>query len=91
MLRAAKLWLAPAEPGFHRDVDALVEGSHRTASKSVGADVKADQGPGPTLFYPSRLCASPARWLTLAWPSENQMRLLLWSVERSIAGLCAPT
>jgi len=86
----AKLWLVPANLASYRDVDALVEWIGTEQTKSVGADVKVTkEALVPTLFYPF---AAPRVSGTLADAgpaSENQMRLLLWSVERSIAGLCA--
>ena len=86
----ARLWLVPANLASYRDVDALVEWIGTEQTKSVGADVKVTkEALVPTLFYPF---AAPRVSGTLADAgpaSENQLRLLLWSVERSIAGLCA--
>lgn len=86
----AKLWLLPANLASYRDVDALVEWIGTEQTKSVGADVTVTkEALVPTLFYPF---AAPRVSGTLADAgpaSENQLRLLLWSVERSIAGLAA--
>ena len=84
----ARLWLVPANLASYRDVDALAEWIGTEQTKSVGADVVVTkEALVPTLFYPF---AAPRVSGTLADAgpaSENQFRLLLWSVERSIAAL----
>jgi fatty acid synthase len=86
----AKLWLVPANLASYRDVDALVDWVGHSQSKSVGGTAQ-EVKPAllPTLFFPF---AAPRVSGTLgdAGPrSENQMRLLLWSVERTLTGLAA--
>ena len=86
----ARLWLLPANLSSYRDVDALVDWVGSTQTKTVGGSaVEVKPALVPTLFFPF---AAPRVSGTLAdaGPApENQFRLLLWSVERTIAGLAA--
>ncbi|MDO4911772.1 MAG: DUF1729 domain-containing protein [Corynebacterium sp.] len=84
----AALWVVPANLSSYTDVDALVEwiGNEETATVN-GASKLVKPAQVPTLLFPF---AAPRVQGTLAdagAQAENQMRLLLWSVERLIAGL----
>ncbi|WP_018296209.1 type I polyketide synthase [Corynebacterium lubricantis] len=86
----AKLWVVPANLSAMNDLDALVEWIGTEQTTTVGADKKVTK-PAlvPTLLFPF---AAPRVSGTLADAgpaAEAQMRLLLWSVERLIAGLSA--
>ncbi|RSX55418.1 type I polyketide synthase [Bifidobacterium samirii] len=86
----ARLWLVPANLSSYRDVDALVAwigGEQRKTSGATTTIVKPAYE--PTLFFP--FAAPPVRG-TLADSGElfeSQARLMLWGVERAIAGLAA--
>ena len=84
----AKLWVVPANMSSYRDIDALVEWIGNEQKETVGGETKLiKEALVPTLFFPF---AAPRVHGTLkdaGAASENQTRLLLWSVERSIAGL----
>ncbi len=84
----AKLWVLPANLSSYRDVDALIEWIASPQSKSVGGSpVEIKPALIPTLFFPF---AAPRVVGTMAEAGpvpENQMRLLLWSIERTISGL----
>ena len=86
----AALWILPANLSSYRDVDSLVDWVARVQTKSVGGSpVVTKPALVPTLFFPF---AAPRVTGTMAdaGPApENQMRLLLWSVERTIARLAA--
>ncbi|WP_342661850.1 fatty acid synthase subunit beta domain-containing protein [Corynebacterium caspium] len=86
----AALWVVPCNAASFTDIDALAQWIGTTQTTIIGAE-KVVQKPAlvPTLLFPF---AAPAVHGTLneAGPeAENQMRLLLWSVERSIAKLSA--
>jgi fatty acid synthase len=84
----AKLWVVPANMSSYRDIDALAQWIGSEQRETVGGETKLiKEALVPTLFFPF---AAPRVHGTLkdaGAASENQMRLLLWSVERSIAGL----
>ncbi len=84
----AKLWLVPANLSSYRDVDALVTWVGNEQKKTSGATTTIlKPAYEPTLFFP--FAAPPVRG-TLADSGElfeSQARLMLWGVERAIAGL----
>ena len=80
----------PANLSSYADLDNVIEwiGSEQTATVN-GATKLIKPALKPTLLFPF---AAPSVSGTLAdagAPAEMQMRLLLWSVERLIAGLSA--
>lgn len=84
----AALWVAPANLSSYGDLDALIEwiGNEQTATVN-GQKKQIKPALVPTLLFPF---AAPRVMGTLADAgprAENEMRLLLWSVERLIAGL----
>lgn len=84
----AKLWVVPANLTSYQDLDQVVEWIGNEQTTTVGANsVVTKPALTPTLLFPF---AAPrvAGSLADAGPAaEMQMRLLLWSVERLIAGL----
>ena len=86
----AKLWLVPANLSSYRDVDALVKWIGEVQKKTSGATTTIlKPAYEPTLFFPF---AAPPVHGTLADSGElfeSQARLMLWGVERAIAGLAA--
>ncbi|MBT1173470.1 DUF1729 domain-containing protein [Bifidobacterium sp. MA2] len=84
----ARLWLVPANLSSFRDVDALVDWVGNVQKKTTGATTTIlKPAYEPTLFFPF---AAPPVHGTLADSGElfeSQARLMLWGVERAIAGL----
>ena len=83
----AKLWLVPANLSSYRDVDALMKWVG-TVSKKVSGATTTILKPAyePSMFFPF---AAPPVHGTLADSGslfESQSRLMLWGVERAIAG-----
>jgi fatty acid synthase len=87
---AAQLWLLPANLSSYRDVDAVVNWIGSEQKETVGASVTIIKPAyEPDLFFPF---AAPAVHGTLNDSGElfeSQARLMLWGVERAIAGLAA--
>ncbi|MDO4899659.1 type I polyketide synthase [Actinomyces sp.] len=86
----ARLWMVPANLASYRDVDALADwiGNDQTVT-SGGSTQLVKEALVPTLLFPF---AAPRVVGTLADAgpeAESQTRLLLWSVERTIAALSA--
>nr|WP_084500987.1 type I polyketide synthase [Actinomyces slackii] len=86
----ARLWMVPANLSSYRDVDALAEwiGNDQIVTAG-GKTTVVKEALVPTLLFPF---AAPRVSGTLADAgpaAESQTRLLLWSVERSIAALSA--
>ncbi|MDU0347514.1 acyltransferase domain-containing protein, partial [Actinomyces sp. MRS3W] len=86
----ARLWMVPANLASYRDVDALADwiGNDQTVT-SGGTTQLVKEALVPTLLFPF---AAPRVVGTLADAgpaAESQTRLLLWSVERTIAALSA--
>ncbi|QPK79392.1 DUF1729 domain-containing protein [Corynebacterium lizhenjunii] len=84
----AALWLVPANLSSYRDVDALVEWIGSEQRQSVGNEVKILK-PAliPTLAFPFAAPSVSGSLAEAGGQAESQTRLLLWSVERTIAGL----
>ena len=89
-VNGAKLWLVPANLSSFRDVDALVKWVGNVQKKTSGATTTIlKPAYEPTLFFPF---AAPPVHGTMADSGElfeSQARLMLWGVERAIAGLSA--
>ncbi|WP_026161303.1 type I polyketide synthase [Corynebacterium ciconiae] len=86
----ATLWVIPANLASYADLDAVVDWIGSELRVTVGASsVVTKPALVPTLIFP--FAAPPVQGsIDEAGPqAENQMRLLLWSVERLIAGLSA--
>ena len=86
--QGSALWLVPANLSSYRDVDALIDWIGSEQRESVGNEVKVlKPALTPTVAFPFA-APSVAGSLAEAGPStETQARLLLWSLERTIAGL----
>ena len=86
----ARLWMVPANLASYRDVDALADWiGHDQVITSGGSSKLVKEALVPTLLFPF---AAPRVSGTLADAgpeAESQTRLLLWSVERTIAVLSA--
>ncbi len=86
----AQLWLVPANLSSYRDVDALVDWVGNVQKKTTGATTTIlKPAYQPDLFFPF---AAPPVHGSLADSGElfeSQARLMLWGVERAIAGLSA--
>ena len=83
----ARLWLLPANLSSYRDVDALVDWVGSEQKKTTGAKTTIlKPAYEPTLLLPF---AAPPMHGTMADSGrlfESQSRLMLWSLERQIAG-----
>ncbi|PAU67719.1 fatty-acid synthase [Bifidobacterium criceti] len=86
----ANLWLVPANLSSYRDVDALVAWVGHVQKKTNGATTTVlKPAYEPDLFFPF---AAPPVHGSLADSGalfESQARLMLWGVERAIAGFAA--
>lgn len=84
----AALWVAPANLSSYEDLDNLVEwiGSEQTATVN-GAKKVLKKPLIPTLLFPFAAPGVSGSVDDAGPQAESQMRLLLWSVERLIAGL----
>lgn len=84
----AALWLVPVNLNSYRDVDALIDWIGNEAKTTVGGQaqvVKAAQV--PDLLFPFAAPNVHGSLADAGPAAEHQTRLLLWSVERLIAGL----
>lgn len=86
----SQLWLVPANLASYRDVDALVHWVGNVQKKTSGATTTVlKPAYEPTLFFPF---AAPPVHGTVSDSGElfeSQARLMLWGVERAIAGFAA--
>ena len=84
----AQLWVVPANLNSFADLDAVIDWIGNEQTATVGGSSKlVKPAMVPNLLFPF---AAPRVQGTLAdagAPAEAQMRLLLWSVEKLIAGL----
>lgn len=84
----AALWLVPANLSSYRDIDALIEWIGAEQKESVGNEVKIIKPAlTPTLAFPFAAPGVSGSLADAGPAAENQTRLLLWSVERTIARL----
>ncbi|NLF92023.1 MAG: type I polyketide synthase, partial [Corynebacterium marinum] len=84
----AALWLVPANLSSYRDIDALVDWIGSEQKESVGNEVKIIKPAlTPTLAFPFAAPSVSGSLADAGPAAENQTRLLLWSVERTIARL----
>ena len=84
----AALWLVPANLSSFRDVDSLIEWIGTEQRESVGNEVKVlKPALTPTLAFPFAAPSVSGSLADAGSATENQARLLLWSLERTIAGL----
>ncbi|KAB7790460.1 type I polyketide synthase [Bifidobacterium leontopitheci] len=84
----ARLWLVPANLSSYQDVDALVEWVTSEQKRSIGADsILLKPALMPDFFIPFAAPHVSGMLDQVGPAAEQQMRLLLWSVERGIADL----
>ena len=82
------LWLVPANLSSFRDIDALIDWIGTEQRESVGNEVKIlKPALTPTLAFPFAAPSVSGSLADASGSTEAQARLLLWSVERTIAGL----
>ncbi|AGS33885.1 fatty acid synthase [Corynebacterium maris DSM 45190] len=82
------LWLVPANLSSYRDIDSLIDWIGNEQKESVGNEVKVTKPAlTPTLAFPFAAPSVSGSLADAGPAAENQTRLLLWSVERTIAGL----
>lgn len=82
------LWLVPANLSSFRDIDALIDWIGTEQRESVGNEVKIlKPALTPTLAFPFAAPSVSGSLADASGTTETQARLLLWSVERTIAGL----
>ncbi len=87
---AASLWVVPANLSSFADLDGVIEwiGSEQTATVN-GESKLVKPALKPTLLFPFAAPRVSGSLADAGPAAEMQMRLLLWSVERLIAGLSA--
>lgn len=84
----AALWLVPANLASYRDVDAFVDWVGSEQTETVGADQKIiKEALVPDLYFPFAAPPVSGTAEDAGAAAENQARLLLWSVERSMTAL----
>ena len=86
----AALWVVPANLSSFADLDAVINwvGTEQTATVN-GASKLLKPALKPTLLFPFAAPRVSGSLADAGAATEMQMRLLLWSVERLIAGLSA--
>jgi fatty acid synthase len=85
---AAKLWLVPANLTSYRDVDAFISWLGSDLKETVGGKTKVVKpAMTPTLLFPFAAGRVMGTMADAGSEAEMETRLLLWSVERMIAGL----
>ena len=84
----ARLWLVPANLAAYGDVDALIAWVTAESRRTVGASsILLKPALMPDFFFPFAAPRVSGTLDQVGPNAERQMRLLLWSVERSIADL----
>lgn len=84
----AALWVVPANMASYTDVDALVEWIGNEATETAGGAKKLiKEAMTPTLLFPFAAPRVAGELSDAGARAEMEMRVLLWSVERLIAGL----
>ncbi|MBN9643853.1 DUF1729 domain-containing protein [Corynebacterium sp. CCM 8862] len=84
----AKLWLVPANLTSFRDIDSLIGWIGEEQKTTVGDNtIITKPALVPTLCFPFAAPRVAGSLADAGAQAENQARLLLWSVERTIAGL----
>ncbi len=86
----AALWVVPANMASYADVDALIEWiGTETVENAGGAKKLIKDALTPTLLFPFAAPRVAGSLADAGARAEMEMRVLLWSVERLIAGLAA--
>ena len=85
----AALWVLPANMASYADIDALVEWVGTEQSESLGPQsIHLKDALNPTLLFPFAAPRVAGDMSEAGSRSEMEMKVLLWAVERLIAG-CA--
>lgn len=85
---SAALWVVPANLSSYQDLDAVIEWIGAEQTTTIGADIVVTKPAlAPTLLFPFAAPRVSGSLADAGPAAETQMRLLLWSVERLIAGL----
>ena len=86
----AALWVLPANLTSYSDVDALVEWVGSEHAESAGGQTTVLKAPlTPTLLFPFAAPRVQGSMADAGPRAETEMRVLLWGVEKLVAGLGA--
>lgn len=86
----AALWVAPTNMASYTDVDDLVEWVGSEQTENIGGTTAVIKpAMKPTLLFPFAAPRVAGDLTDAGARAELEMKVLLWSVERLIAGLCA--
>ncbi|GAA4481694.1 type I polyketide synthase [Rhodococcus olei] len=84
----ASLWVVPANMASYTDVDALIDWIGQEQTETAGGAKKlVKEAVTPTLLFPFAAPRVAGELSDAGARAEMEMRVLLWSVERLIAGL----
>ncbi|EME24114.1 type I polyketide synthase [Rhodococcus triatomae] len=84
----ASLWVVPANMASYTDVDALIEWIGQEQTETAGGAKKlVKEAATPTLLFPFAAPRVMGELSDAGARAEMEMRVLLWSVERLVAGL----
>ncbi|ORA52118.1 3-oxoacyl-ACP synthase [Mycolicibacterium chubuense] len=84
----AKLWVLPANMASYNDIDALVEWVGTEQTESLGPkSIHIKDALSPTLLFPFAAPRVGGDLSDAGARSEMEMKVLLWAVQRLIAGL----
>ncbi|EKF22937.1 beta-ketoacyl synthase, C-terminal domain protein [Mycolicibacterium hassiacum DSM 44199] len=84
----AKLWVVPANMASYADIDALVEWVGTEQTESLGPQsIHIKDALTPTLLFPFAAPRVAGDLSEAGSRAEMEMKVLLWAVERLIAGL----
>ncbi len=86
----ASLWVLPANMASYSDVDALIDWIGQEQTETAGGAKKlVKEAVTPTLLFPFAAPRVLGELSDAGSRAEMEMRVLLWSVERLVAGLSA--
>lgn len=86
----AALWVLPANMASYADIDALVEWVGSEQSENLGPQsIHLKDAQNPTLLFPFAAPRVAGDLSEAGSRSEMEMKVLLWAVERLIAGCAA--
>ncbi|MGW0174635.1 fatty acid synthase subunit beta domain-containing protein [Rhodococcus sp. NPDC003322] len=86
----ASLWVVPANMASYTDVDALIDWIGQEQTETAGGAKKlVKEAVTPTLLFPFAAPRVMGELSDAGARAEMEMRVLLWSVERLVAGLSA--
>uniref|UniRef100_UPI0025DBFB4B beta-ketoacyl synthase N-terminal-like domain-containing protein n=1 Tax=Mycolicibacterium sp. TaxID=2320850 RepID=UPI0025DBFB4B len=86
----AALWVLPANMASYADIDALVEWVGSEQSENLGPQsIHLKDAQNPTLLFPFAAPRVSGDMSEAGSRSEMEMKVLLWAVERLIAGCAA--